>query len=201
MLDLYFYDFNYEFSCMNTALKKLLAREFLFLLGASIIISSSFAFWHLRSNYLSNKEVTLSLEISDLFKLLDPTEVFIAKVFFDDKTVELNQKIFDDYDHFITKIRDSTKAQLIFNKIKGNRTNFVMDSGKFAAVVIADYDSNNFFEEIIFRRFEILDVRDSFFYDYFYNSDVYYFSFGVFMVIFLFRYIWYATRWSIRQLR
>lgn len=173
---------------MKESAKKIIAREFLFLLGTTILFFVILFIWTLLHNYNNEKEYELKQEIESL------TESKRLK------------SIYKDYKQ---KNIISTTDFITFMSANDSQIKSLYNLG-IEANVISPKTSLNLFrsawekypiEEIVYRENKINKIKDSFFNRDIRNKGLLSLGFLIFSVLFLLRYLIYATIWSFKQLK
>jgi hypothetical protein len=187
---------------MNMKTKKIIAKEFLFLLGATILFFVVLFIWTMlhESNY--NKTYVLKEKIEELteyeklpyrLKLL----YYIKNEVTDDYGIKYN---LEDSEKFISELKDKEQASEIYDYLEriGNVSN---TKEKYLEKISKDTESEKHLTELLTIEKELEKTKDSFFNRYVGNNEILELGFMIFSMFFLFRYLIYGTKWSIKQLK
>ena len=185
---------------MNKRTKKIIAREFLILLGTSLLYLIILFSWVMLNNSNYDKKYQLEQRIEKLTeyeKLPYRLRVFY---YINNEILKMSWEKMKDSKKFILDIKDEVEASKTYNYIKNN-SDITIDKKEFISRISKDNQSEKYLEKIIPLEKELKKRNSSFFSNSITDKKVIGLGIILWTVFFLFRYLFYITKWSIKQLR
>ncbi|HEU4496329.1 MAG TPA: hypothetical protein VFR70_04690 [Flavobacterium sp.] len=200
---------------MQKTTKKIIAREFLFLLGTTTLffIALFIWIWLYERNYQSQNKLTSEIESLTSYEKLP----YRLKIFY-----HLNNEVYTSSSEkivnrkeFISDLKDDTVALKIYNTLKlkdepNYQTVSVEDIQKttdpnakqFLIRIAKDKESETYLQKLAVKEKELEEVKNSAF-NGMGKDDEKAIILGLILlsIFFLLRYLVYAVRWSFRQLK
>ncbi|WP_439132514.1 hypothetical protein [Polaribacter sp.] len=197
---------------INGKIKKVIAKEFLFLLGSIILSVLIFLIWSLLININQNKENDLIQKVDKLNKYKNlPYKLKMFHFLKNGVPNIYNEKHkLEEREQFIYKIKKREKSNQIYDFIKENgfleiiKKDFYDKNLKeedFYNKIIKDTKSEKYLNEIKVSEKELEKTKKSLFNKNIYNEEILGICLVVFSVFFILRYLIYGTKWSIKQLK
>ncbi|MFK7834134.1 MAG: hypothetical protein AB8B52_12745 [Winogradskyella sp.] len=188
----------------NKKLKKIIAREFLFLLGATILFLIVFFGWAKMADYNNAKHKGLNkiLPNSYTYKKLP----YRLKVFYalndSIKYTSWNkmQPTADDWIFYLKE--DSLFADEAHSMLINEYPRNTITCELFKKRMYDDLESESYLNYLVSTENQIEDIEDSWFYGrYNLNKKALNFGYVFFFLFFIIRYIYYGIIWSVKQLK
>ncbi len=189
---------------MKDSTKKIIAREFLFLLGTIILFFVVIFIWASLNDSINDKEYELKQEIKSLteYKKLP----YRLRVFYyiNNNIIEYSWDKMKDSEKFISDLKENEYASEIYDYIKKKR-NIEIDKEQYLKLISKDTVSEQYLTKLLPKLLPLekkLDkIKDSFFNHSVGGDEALGLGILIFSIFFLLRYLIYATKWSIRQLK
>ncbi|MDD7913823.1 hypothetical protein [Polaribacter ponticola] len=187
---------------INEKIKKVIAKEFLFLLGSVILSILILSIWSLFININQNKENELHRKVLKLKKY--ENSPYRLKIYY-----YLKNELYDDYNFkyklekdviFLSKIKNNEKSNHVYDFIKENGI-MKITKEDFYSRILKDNESENHLSETVLFQKKLYDTRNSFFNKSIDNEEILGICLTVFSIFFILRYLIYGTKWSIKQLK
>ncbi|KEZ93547.1 hypothetical protein [Nonlabens ulvanivorans] len=175
---------------MNRTLKKIIAREFLFLIGTTILFFLILFVWIsiTESNYDKQNEIKTEIEIFE--KKNQSVNKELLKLVYGKLSTEAT------YDEFVIDFKESLELQkLSYSKLEteADFNSFLKDAlGENEIKKATEYKS---------LETKLEKTKKSIFNHSVSEDDVFRFGLTLFLIFFIFRYLIYGTKWSIKQLK
>lgn len=106
----------------------------------------------------------------------------------------------EDSEKFISDLKDKEEASDIYDYIKENG-NIGIDKEQFIERISKDNESEQYLTQILPLEEELKKTKNSFFNDWVDDDEVLGLGLILFSLFFLLRYLIYATKWSVKQLK
>jgi len=187
---------------MKNNIKKIIAKEFLFLFGTVIQFILVLFVWTLLNNLNHDKEYELKQKIEKLTKYENLS--FRLKLFYYLKN-EVTDEFGIKYNHgekdiFISNLKDNKKALKVYDLLKENG-NIRINQEEYLSRISKDIESEKHLNKVSSLEKELEKTKDSFFNDCVCDDKILRFGQILFSLFFLLRYLIYGTKWSIKQLK
>ncbi len=180
--------------------KKIIAREFLFLLGTLILFFIINISWWIFYNKNTSQQQQLRTEISNIKQNEEvPYRLEIFNYLQNNLKSEPWNK-FDQQSEFLSKSKDSIFASELYENINKAKT-IKFAKTKFVLGLINDTISEQYLNRKHSLENELRMVRSSFFSKCITNVHLYRLALILLSISFLLRYLVYAALWSINQLK
>lgn len=185
---------------MNKKTKKIIAKEFLFLLGTTILFFIILFIWIILNDSNRDKEYKLKDKIE---KLTESEKLpYRLRVFYyiNNDITENSWNKMKDSEKFISDLKDTENASKIYDYIK-EKGNISSTKDEFLDKISKDNESENYFTKILPLETELKKTEDSFFNSSIRDEEIFVLGIFLFSIFFLLRYLIYGTKWSIKQLK
>ena len=150
------------------------------------------------SNYDKKYQLEQRIEkLTEYEKLPYRLRVFY---YINNEILKMSWEKMKDSKKFILDIKDEVEASKTYNYIKNN-SDITIDKKEFISRISKDNQSEKYLEKIIPLEKELKKRNSSFFSNSITDKKVIGLGIILWTVFFLFRYLFYITKWSIKQLR
>lgn len=188
---------------MTTKTKKIIAREFLILLFGTILYFVILFAWTMLHERNSDRQWEIKSELKEIGN--SEQIPYRLKTFFYINNELLNEyNQMEDASSFISDYQDPDFATEIYDWIR-KKGQISITEESFIAKVNADKESEKYWNKIKPKvnelKSELKEKRNSVFDGYVDDDSVFGLAFFLFCIMFLLRYLIYATKWSIKQLK
>jgi len=186
---------------MKKTTKKTLAREFLILLGSSILFFIIIFSWDGLNSLNYNKRNRLQNELKELSQ--NETTRLLDKFIETEKTYNKWSDVFDDFPEFKKLKEEALKdyyETVMSNKYKNDRLKL---QSKFPEFGFSNYGLPNDVNELEYKEKEskLKKLKNSFFNSFIDDDEILGVGIFILSLFFALRYLIYATKWSFKQLK
>ena len=177
-------------------MKKIIAREFLILIGSIIIFFFLFFVWIWLVDRNQEKEFKFESELSELTEF--KKNPYRLRVYYFFKK-EMDKNLDNPYE-FITELKDSSVIVEKYNYMK-KENKIDIPFSDFRDNILIDNQSEKYLTKTQNIEEVIRETRQSFFNNSIYDDELLGLGFGLFSIFFLLRYLIYSIKWSFKQLK
>jgi hypothetical protein len=204
---------------MKKSTKKIIAREFLFLLSSIVLFFIVILIWNSLNNS-SNKEVeTISTEIENIKRIIPSNEIVLAESFrIELDTIVLRMTNAMESEKSIQSVVDLYKEMYGIPEYAFNSKieNIILekkqegDTDKELKKIIENYkkefdlkrtDQGKNYEQLTKLKKELKNIKSSFFQNSIESAYIINLIAIILSILFGLRYIYYGTKWSVKQLK
>ncbi|UII27641.1 hypothetical protein LVD15_04235 [Fulvivirga maritima] len=181
---------------MNKGSKKIIAREFLFIIGTCVVYIMLIVSWDIlyRSNYRDREEINKQIDELIDFESL-PYRLKVYYFIKENFSVDMPGRI-----EFIGDLKDQTLALKTYEYLKdNNKVNSSED--QFLEKIHNDKESERYLVNIQTLENQLKQNRENLFFKGVTEDMMILIAIYLIGIVFIFRYLIYATRWSIKQLK
>lgn len=185
---------------MKDSTKKIIAREFLFLLGTTILFFVVLFIWTSLNDSNNDKEYEVKQEIESLTeyeKLPYRLRVFY---YINNDIIEYSWDKMKDSEKFISDLNDKENASKIYDYIK-EKGNIGINKEQYLKRISGDTESEKYLTKVLPLEKRLDKIKSSFFNNSVGDDEALGLGLWIFSVFFLLRYLIYTTKWSIKQLK
>ena len=185
---------------MNKKTKKIIAKEFLFLLGTTILFFVVLFIWVMlhESNYDKKNELKDKISELTIYEKLP----YRLRVFYyiNNDIIKNSWDKMSDSEKFIFYLKDKKQASETYEYIK-EKGNISITKDEFLEKISKDSKSENYLTKIQPLERKLEETKDSFFNISIGDDEILGLGVFLFSIFFLLRYLIYGTKWSIKQLK
>jgi|GEM_PF-6093316 len=186
---------------MHQIIKKIVAKEFLYLLSTTLIYFAILFTWTILSESSKEKEYQIKQEIQDL---TEPEKLpFRLKMFHFLNNDLLNTDSWEkmeDPEKFISDLKTNPEIiSTLYSFVK--EKNKTISKEIFENKINNDTESETYLAKIIAKEKELEKTQNSIFNNTIGDDELLWLGVTLFSFIFLLRYIIYGTKWSFKQLK
>ncbi|MFC1784851.1 hypothetical protein ACFL0J_04395 [Candidatus Neomarinimicrobiota bacterium] len=183
----------------DSNVKKTIAREFLILFGTTILFFILLSGWYGLYTLNNSKETKLTLQIDNL--TLGKDSPYKLRIYYGLNNYHGTSFDRDKLVLFLEEINARTVSDKYYDELKSRYDNFTVSKSKFRENILNDTRSDLELPNILSIEEKLKKIQISFFNDRIYGDGVVALGLILITLFFLFRYLYYATKWSIKQLR
>lgn len=188
---------------MNKNTKKIIAKEFLFLLGTTILFFVVLFAWTMLSDSNSDRKYEIKQEITELTQANELP--YRLRVFYFVNKDILNNSSWnkmEDSGKFISDLKtDPGIVSSIYSFIKENDSGMTITEEEFKEKVRNDKESETYLTKITSLEKELEKTKASIFSGSVGDDEILGLGLTLFSIFFLLRYLIYATKWSVKELK
>jgi cell division protein FtsI/penicillin-binding protein 2 len=183
---------------MKVITKKIIAREFLFILATIVLFIFLLIIWIVLNQSSREKKYKIEKKIEELtqYEILP----YRARILYYVNTDKILPNKIENKENFISELKNEKYASEIFEYIKKHYGDTPISKELFLNQILKDTSSENSLNEIIKLENELVRTN-SIFSGNIDDDEVFGLGFTLFSIFFLLRYLIYATKWSIKQLK
>ena len=186
---------------MNKTIKKIFAREFLVLLCTVVVFIITTIVLLFISDSNDEKEWALKEQIHELTAPKEPPYRLNLYYYINEELIgPYGEGKIEDRESFISALHsDKEYTSHLYDWMlqKGYRGNTT--KAEYLERIIEDTDSEKYLEQLMKVEYELKDTEKSL--DFGDDQDVVALMVSLFSFTFLLRYLYYATRWSVKELK
>jgi hypothetical protein len=185
---------------MQKTTKKIIAREFLYLLGTTIVFFIVVFIWIRLSERNYQEQNKLESEIEKLTEYENLP--YRLKVFYylNNEIIESTSEKIENKEKFISDLKSKKEASEIYKFLK-EKQHIKISETEYLTKISKDTESEKYLKDILPLEKELEKAKNSFFNGNVYTDDMGVFGLILFSIFFLLRYLVYGTKWSIKQLK
>ncbi|WP_298512331.1 hypothetical protein [uncultured Kordia sp.] len=185
---------------MKQVYKKVIAREFLFLLGSTILFFATFFIWLYLGKINRDKQEKIQIEINQL-KEYENMPYRLKVLLFVKENIDYENRKISSIEFISSLKKDSLFAYNIFSLLKKHDNEITISKQDFFRKIVKDNKSENYLKKISLQENKLRHVQNSFFNNGISNREIEELIIIFVIIFFGIRYLFYATKWSLKQFK